>query len=163
MYFSQGALDPVQSSSSPVSPDWGSTIKHPLESIIHWQVPHLVQLTIGATESLAACKATLLSSSAPSSSAPSFSPVRSRSALEPSVSTMPSARSVSSPLPSSATWAASVCSPESPASSACALSAGISGQRDMARTAAKNDLNNFSVGLAEALICSSPGAQFHLV
>ena len=53
-------------------------------------------------------------------------------------------------------------SPSLPASCACALSTGISGQRDMARTAARNDLNNFSVGLAEALICSSPGAQFHL-
>ena len=162
MYLSQGASDPVQSSSSPVSPDWGSIIRHPLASIIHWQVPHLVQLTIEVPESLAACKATLLSSSAPSSSAPSFPSARSRSALELSVSTMPSARSVSPPSPSSDTWAASVGSLESPASSACAFSAGISGQRDMARTAARNDLNNFSMGLAEALICSSPGAQFHL-
>ena len=162
LYSSQGASDPVQSSSSPVSPDWGSTIRHPLESIIHWQVPHSVQSTIGVPESLAACKATLLSPVAPSSSAPLFSPASSESASELSAARVPSARSVSSPSPSSATWAASAGSPESPASSACAFSAGISGQRDMARTAAKNDLNTFSVGLAEALIRSSPGAQFHL-
>ena len=162
LYLSQGASDPVQSSSSPDSPDWGSIIRHPLESIIHWQVPHSVQLTIGTTESLAACKATLLSSGAPSPSAPSFSTASSRSASELLAARALSVGSASPPKLSSDTWAASVCSPESPVSSACALSAGISGQRDMARTTARNDLNNFSVGLAEALICSSPGAQSHL-
>ena len=57
-------------SSPDVEPDLGLIVRHPLESIIHWQVPHSVQSTIGAPESLAACMATLLSSGAPSSSAP---------------------------------------------------------------------------------------------
>ena len=151
-----------QFSKLPDSPFAGLIVRHPLASIIHLQVPHLVQLTIGVPESLAACKATSLSSGAPSSSVPSFSTASSRLASELLAARALSVGSASPPSPSSATWAASVGSPESPASSACALPAGISGQRDMARTAARNDLNNLSVGLAEALICSSPGAQFHL-
>ena len=162
LYSSQGASNPVQSSSSPDSPDWGSIIRHPFESIIHWQVPHSVQSTIGAPESLAACMATLLSSGAPSSSAPSFSTASSRLASELLAARALSIGSASPPSPSSASWVASADSLEPPASSACAFSTGISGQRDMARTTARNDLNTFSVGLAEALICSSPGAQYHL-
>lgn len=101
-------------SSPDVEPDLGLIVRHPLESIIHWQVPHSVQSTIGAPESLAACMATLLSSGAPSSSAPSFSTASSRLASELLAARALSIGSASPPSPSSDTWAASVGSLESP-------------------------------------------------
>ena len=123
------------------TPGSGSIVKQPSQSIIHWQVPEVVQLP-----------ETLVAEAMSPSSPESLSAIGTR--ISASGLTAPSS-------PSSAARKDAADSFEStasqlPPSSACAEPTGISGQRDMANTAASSDLRTFPTGFAEALISNPP-------
>ena len=123
------------------APGSGSIVKQPSKSIIHWQVPEVVQLP-----------ETLVAEAMSPSSPESLSAIG--AGISASGLTAP-------PSPSSAARKDVADSFEStvsqlPPSSACAEPTGVSGQSDTAKTTASSDLKSFSMGLAKALMLNPP-------
>ena len=121
-FFSNQPYDPSPPDASPGS---GSIVRQPPASIIHWQVPEVVQLTIGSSEPLD-CRAKPPSPASASPSEVKSSSAGAKPSSKPPIARESSAESASPPP--SASWEEAVSSgdppPRFPELAPCRASAG---------------------------------------